>query len=146
MKKIFTKKNSKHTTFDKSKESNGYLVPIYNVNDLNNPSDYAPKQVYLTVIQKDKIKGPHLHYKRDGFFTCIKGDVKIIIFINDDYVEYKSGESHNYLSVFIPKGTPAAIQNIGSEEAFLINMPSPAWTPEMNDEHSPIFENYDFKK
>ncbi len=62
-------------------KSNGYLVPIYNENDFNNPSDYTPKQVYLTVVQKDKIKGPHLHYK-EMVFTCIKGDVKIIIFIN----------------------------------------------------------------
>ena len=143
--KLLVKKNSKHKTYDYEKNENGFLVPIYNVNDLNNPKGYSPKQVYLTTIKIGKIKGPHLHYKRDGYFTCIKGNVRVILKIDNKYEEFFSGENHDYSSVFIPKGTPAAIQNISNEDAFLLNMPSPAWTKDMNDEYSADFSDFDYK-
>jgi dTDP-4-dehydrorhamnose 3,5-epimerase len=143
---FFSKANLKYTTKDKSGDINGFLIPIYNVNDKDIPENYTPKQVYLTTVGIGKIKGPHLHYKRDGFFTCIKGNVRIILKIDGKYITYFSGENHEYLSIFIPKGIPAAIQNISDEEAFLLNMPNPAWTKEMNDEFTSDFSDFNFDK
>jgi hypothetical protein len=57
-----------------------------------------------------------------------------------------SGEDHEFRSVIVPTGIPAALQNIGNEDAFILNMPHPAWTPEMNDEHSADFSDFDFIK
>ena len=68
----------------------------------------------------------------------------VILKIDNIYEEFFSGENYDYSSVFIPKGTPAAIQNISNEDAFLLNMPSPAWTKDMNDEHSADFSDFDF--
>jgi hypothetical protein len=139
-----TKKNPKIVTKNKDGNENGYLVPIYNINDEFHEQGKEPQQVYLTVVKKKEIKGPHLHYIRTGCFTCIKGNVRIIVKENGQYYQYFSGEDHGYLSVIIDTGIPAAIQNIGNEDAFILNMPSPAWTPTMKDEFTDDFSDFDF--
>lgn len=138
--------NQKITTYSSSGEENGFLVPIFNENDnfLNN-NDYL-KQVYLTVVKPNNIKGPHLHYKRNGLFTCIKGNIRIVTKENNEYKIFFSGEDYNYNSILIPKGIPAALQNISDIDAMVINLPSPGWTKEMQDEHSADFSDFDFKK
>ena len=141
---IFAKKNNKYDTKDKTGKKNGFLVPIYNNNEINLPKNYSPKQVYLTTVKAGKIKGPHLHYKRDAFFTCIKGDVRIVIKTGGEYKSFYSGENFEYQSIFVPKGIPAAIQNISKSEAYLINMPNPAWTHGMNDEFTSDFSDFNF--
>jgi dTDP-4-dehydrorhamnose 3,5-epimerase len=139
-------KNQKITTYNSSGEENGFLVPIFNENDnfLNN-NDYL-RQVYLTVVKPNNIKGPHLHYKRNGLFTCIKGNIRIVTKENNEYKLFFSGEDYNYNSILIPKGIPAALQNISDIDAMVINLPSPGWTKEMQDEHSADFSDFDFKK
>ncbi len=141
-----TKPNNKIITKNKDGIENGYLVPIYNIHDHFHELGKEPQQVYLTVVKKGEIKGPHLHYLRTGSFTCIKGNVRIVVKVNGDYHEYYSGEDHGYLSVIIDTGIPAAVQNIGEEDAFVLNMPSPAWTPTMDDEHTADFSDFNFEK
>jgi dTDP-4-dehydrorhamnose 3,5-epimerase len=135
-------KHPKHITRNRDGTDNGYLVPIYNINDGFFATGAEPKQVYLTVIYPGQSKGPHLHYIRTGFFTCIKGDVKIVLKVPGGYKELFSGESHEYLSVEVPTGVPAMLINQGEGEAFVLNMPNPAWTPTMNDEHDADFSDY----
>lgn len=137
-----TQKHKKFETKDLSGKSNGYLVPIYNFNEHFFDPGHEPQQVYLTVIVPECFKGPHLHYIRTGFFTCVKGNVKIVVKIDDHYNEYFSGEDYDYLSVEIPTGIPAVIHNISKVEAFVLNMPNPAWTADMNDEHTADFSDY----
>lgn len=134
----------KITTKDSSGEKNGYLVPIFNINESPIAPAQYPQQVYLTVVSPGKIKGPHLHYIRWGLFTCIKGDVKIIIKTDEGYDEHYSGEHHEYATIQVPPTFPAAVQNIGEIDAFILNMPSPAWHKDQNDEHTASFEGYKF--
>jgi len=140
---IRTQKHSKFTTKGKGNVQNGYLVPIYNINDGFFAKGNEPKQVYLTVISPGAKKGPHLHYIRTGFFTCIKGDVKIVLKTAEGYKEFYSGENHDYLSIEVPTGVPALLINTGDKEAFVLNMPNPAWTPAMDDEHDADFSDYE---
>jgi dTDP-4-dehydrorhamnose 3,5-epimerase-like enzyme len=141
-----TKMNPKIITRDESGEINGYIVPIYNVNETFHDFGKEPKQVYVTVVEKGKMKGPHLHHIRTGFFTCIKGNVKIVTKEDLKYMEYFSGEDYGYLSVIVNTGIPALIVNICDEDAIVLNMPNPAWTPEMNDEHTEDFSDYNFNE
>jgi hypothetical protein len=46
----------------------------------------------------------------------------------------------------VPAGVPAALQNIGDKEAYMLNMPSPAWQVDDQDEHAVSFSDYDFKR
>ena len=137
-----TQTHKKFVTRDFGGRTNGYLVPIYNIHDGVFQPGHEPQQVYLTVVAPHCVKGPHLHFIRTGYFTCIKGNVRIIVKMEGQYREYFSGEAHQYLSVEIPTGVPAALENLGDDEAFVLNMPNPAWKPDMNDEHKADFGDF----
>lgn len=142
--KIRAKKSPCFITRDATGNPNGFLVPIYNVHDGFLEPGKEPQQVYLTVIAPGAIKGPHLHLIRTGCFTCIKGNARFVLKTPDGYQVFYSGESHNYLTVEVPSGVPAALQNVGNDEAYVLNMPNPAWTPTMNDEHTSDFSDFNF--
>jgi dTDP-4-dehydrorhamnose 3,5-epimerase len=142
---IATKANKKFVTKDQDDQVNGFLVPIYNVHDGFFPVDMEPQQVYLTVISPRQIKGPHLHFIRTGCFTCIKGNARFVLKTEVGYEVFYSGEHYEYRSIIVPAGVPAALQNIGDDDAYVLNMPTPAWTPTMNDEHTDDFSDFDFK-
>jgi dTDP-4-dehydrorhamnose 3,5-epimerase len=141
---IRTVENKRFVTKGSDGEANGFLVPIYNINDGFFAPGKEPQQVYMTTVLPGKVKGPHLHFIRTGFFTCIKGNVRIVLKVDGDYHVIYSGEDHNYASVEVPRGVPAAVQCLGDEEAYMLNMPNPAWTPDMEDEHTADFGDFDF--
>ena len=139
-----SKSNPKYQTKNNQGRVNGFLVPIYNIHDGFFPSGKEPQQVYLTVIAPGEIKGPHLHFIRTGCFTCIKGNARFVLKTDEGYQVVMSGEDHEYRTVIVPTGVPAALQNLGKEDAYVLNMPHPAWTQDMNDEHSAEFSDFDF--
>jgi dTDP-4-dehydrorhamnose 3,5-epimerase-like enzyme len=123
------------TTKDDRGAPNGFLVPIYNVNDAFPEVERRPHQVYLTVCAPGARKGPHLHQKRWGYFTCIKGNARIVVRTADGYESAWTGEAHAYATIEVPAGMPAMIENPGAEDAYVLNMPSPAWRADDTDEH-----------
>lgn len=141
---IKTKINKKYQTTNEENENNGFLVPIYNIHDKFFQEGSEPQQVYLTVIGPKKIKGPHLHKIRTGCFTCIKGNARFILKVNDKYEQFFSGENYDYKSVIVPINTGAVLQNLGDEDAYVLNMPSPAWTSDMDDEYDEDFSDFDY--
>ena len=141
---IRTIPHKKFTTKNEEDQPNGFLVPLFNIHDKFFQAGKEPQQVYLTTVLPGMVKGPHLHFIRTGFFTCIKGNVRVILKVDGEYRIFFSGEEHDYISIEVPTGVPAAIQCLGNEEAYMLNMPNPAWTPEMNDEHSADFSDFDF--
>jgi dTDP-4-dehydrorhamnose 3,5-epimerase len=141
---IRTLAHKKFTTKDEHGDVNGFLVPLYNIHDKFFAPGKEPQQVYMTTILPGTIKGPHLHFIRTGFFTCIKGNVRVVLKTDEGYEVFFSGEDYEYKSVEVPTGIAAAVQCLGDEEAYLLNMPNPAWTPDMNDEHSADFSDFDF--
>jgi len=136
-----THKHPKILTRDGKGNINGFLIPIYNNHDDFIQDSNSPKQVYLTVCDPGQIKGPHLHMKRWGFFTCIRGNIRIIVQSKDGYETYFSGEDYEFATVEVPAGTPAAIQNIADEPSYILNTPSPAWHADDQDEHPVNFDN-----
>jgi dTDP-4-dehydrorhamnose 3,5-epimerase len=132
-------------TKNKDGRSNGWLLPIFNVHDGVVAPEQYPKQVYLTIVAPREIKGPHLHLKRWGLFTCIRGNAKIIAHTAGGYEEYFTGEDYEFATVQVPAGIPAALQNIGDKEAYILNMPSPAWHKDDQDEHPVSFDDYEFQ-
>lgn len=139
-----TTTHPKIITRDAQASENGFLVPIFNEHDgFVEPKQY-PRQVYLTVVAPGKVKGPHLHLKRWGLFTCILGNAKIVVRTASGYEEYLTGQDHEYRTVQVPAGTPAALQNIGDVDAYILNMPSPAWHVDDQDEHPVSFHDYEF--
>jgi len=139
-----TYEHPKIATKDSEGNINGFLIPIYNIHDGFIAGTNSPKQVYLTVCNAGQIKGPHLHMKRWGFFTCVRGNIRIIVKTNNGYEDYFSGEDYEFATIEVPAGTPAAIQNIADEPAYVLNMPSPAWHVDDQDEHPVTFDESAF--
>ena len=70
---LLVQRHPKITTKNKEGQTNGWLVSIFNVRDSLIDAKQHPAQVYLTVIEPGAVKGPHLHLKRWGLFTCVRG-------------------------------------------------------------------------
>lgn len=136
--------NRKIETRDRKGRPNGFLVPIYNVHDGFVPDERRPQQAYLTVVAPRSAKGPHLHERRWGLLTCIKGNVKIVLRTAEGYRELNSGEGHDFATIEVPAGTAMALVNDGDEDAYVLNLPSPAWTTEDPDDHAASFPDYEF--
>ena len=141
---IRTITHKKFTTKTEHGTVNGFLVPLYNIHEKFFSAGKEPQQVYLTSVLPGMIKGPHLHFIRTGYFTCIKGNVRVVLKTGNEYQVFYSGEDHEYTSIEVPTGVPAAVQCLGDQEAYMLNMPNPAWTPEMNDEQHADFSDFDF--
>lgn len=135
-------KNAAIKTHGADGRENGRLITIWNV--LNNP-ELRPDQVYVTTVFPNERKGPHLHKKRRGLFCCVRGEVRIVVRAEDgQYLEFHSGDTHGHEVIHVAPGLPALIINESfSREAYVINMPLPAWDPADPDEW-PV-ENWDYR-
>lgn len=123
----------KRPTFDGAGKPNGFLIPIWNC--LTEPEE-RPDQVYLTVCSPRSRKGPHLHMRRKGRFCCVRGNVRVVQRANGAYYSVTIGDDHESRSVMVPAGIPTAIYNDSPWDAYVINMPTPAWSPEDPDDHA----------
>jgi dTDP-4-dehydrorhamnose 3,5-epimerase-like enzyme len=141
---VIVKRTPKKTTTDKQGRPNGWLLPIFNVHDHVVAEAQHPKQLYVTAVAPRSVKGPHLHMKRWGLFTCIRGNVVVVVRTPEGYREYESGESHEFATIQVPAGVPAALFNPGDEEAWVVNMPSPSWHVDDQDDHPVSFDDYAF--
>ena len=116
-------------------EDNGFLLEIYNGHDGFVADGREPRQVYLTVCRPGQRKGPHLHMKRWGYFTCIAGNARVVAKIGDEYAIEYTGEDHEFRTIEVPAGAPALLENIGDVDAYILNTPSPAWSAADPDDH-----------
>ena len=113
-------------TYDyKTKEENGFLVELFKMGDKT--------AVYLTAAAPGAFKGYHLHRVRASRYICIKGKMKITLFVNGKFEEHIL-DSQNPKRLYIPKNTATGLENIGAVEAWLINFPDPPYDPSLKDE------------
>lgn len=135
----------KITTRDKqSKSPNGYIVSLWK--DWETILPKQPKQVYLNVCEPGQVKGPHLHKQRWQQYACLFGKGRIVVkYGKGDYEEIDVDADLAPVVVVIPAGTASAIQATGKKDFVLLNMPSPAWHPENQDDHPVEFDDYKWK-
>lgn len=139
---IRNKQNRRIETKDRNGKPNGHLIPIFSVHDGFLDAKQFPEQAYLTVVAPGTAKGPHLHMKRWGLFTCLSGNVKIVVKTESGYEVHHSGEDHGYASIQLPAGLPAALVNEGTTPAMVLNLPSPSWHVEDQDDHEVLGWDY----
>ena len=94
-------KLEKHDTKDiHDKHQNGSLTVVWRDWDKLLVND--PKMVYVSSVNPGEIKGPHLHKKRNSYFTCIHGKVVFILKkMDNSFVEIESS-SENPILLKIP--------------------------------------------
>jgi len=115
----------KVTTFDANKKENGFLTELF--------KDGDKTVAYLSAAKPGAFKGYHLHRVRAARYVCLKGKMKIITYQNKKRKEYIL-DSQEPKRLFIPKNIATGLENIGQEEAWLINYPDPSYDPKLNDE------------
>ena len=126
------------------KHVNGELTVIWR--DWDNHNLKLPKMIYITSVKPNEKKGPHLHTKRNSFFTCIQG--KVIFIIKDRigiYHEIEISDSKPQL-IFIPKNIPASHINVGKITAKILALTDISWKPDSNEMKNVQFDDYEWEK
>lgn len=124
---VKTEVSKKVKTFDLAKNENGFLVELFR------SDDGRKTEVYLTAAAPGAFKGYHEHTARGSRYICIKGKMKIILYVQGKREEHILDDNPPK-RLYIPPHIPTGLENIGSEEAWLINYPDPAYDPELKGE------------
>ena len=141
----FIVKLEKHETKDiHDNHTNGELTVIWR--DWDNIIKNHPKMIYISSVNPDEIKGPHIHTERESYFTCIEGEVVFILKTeNGEYQEILSGDK-NSVMVHIPKNIPSAHINLSSKSSKILALADISWKPNDNEMKNIEFEDYDWNK
>jgi dTDP-4-dehydrorhamnose 3,5-epimerase-like enzyme len=108
-------------------QENGFLIELF--------KDGDKTVAYLTAAKPGAFKGYHLHRVRAARYVAIKGKMKItLIRPGTQEKEEHILEADRPQRLFIPKDIATGLENIGEEEAWLINYPDPAYDPSLKDE------------
>jgi dTDP-4-dehydrorhamnose 3,5-epimerase-like enzyme len=132
MNDVRTEDVKKVKTFDHAGSENGFLVELYKDKETNQKTE-----VYLTAALPGAFKGYHLHRVRAARYVAVKGKMKITTYAHDG-AKWTPTETildaNEPTRMFIPKDIATGLENIGDEEAWLINYPDPAYDPSLKDE------------
>ena len=141
----FIIKLEKHETKDiHDNHTNGELTVIWR--DWDNIIKTHPKMIYISSVNPHEVKGPHIHTKRESYFTCIEGEVVFILKTeNGEYQEILSGDK-NPVMVHIPKNIPSAHINLSPKPSKILALADISWKPNDNEMKNVLFEDYDWKK
>src|SRR3989344_3508180 len=115
----------KVVTHDLDGNENGFLVEMF--------KDGPLTELYLTAAKPGAFKGYHEHTVRGSRYVCIKGKMKIILYVNGIREEHILDDDPPK-RLFIPPHVPTGLLNIGTEDAWLINYPDPPYDPLLKDE------------
>lgn len=125
MDSVVTEAAKKVTTYDAAGNENGFLIELYKD---------GPKTVaYLTAAKPGAFKGYHLHRVRAARYVCVRGRMRIILYIDGERREHVL-DSAEPRRLFIPPNVATGLENIGDEEAWLVNYPDPPYDPALIDE------------
>lgn len=84
-------------------------------------------QIYMITINPGVVKGYHMHKGTDYYVTCIKGKVRHVVYPGRE--ESIMGDD-DFKTVFMPKGSAHAIENLGNEVAYVLMYRTVAWDPD----------------
>jgi dTDP-4-dehydrorhamnose 3,5-epimerase-like enzyme len=120
-----TEPAKKVATYDLSGKENGFLIELF--------KDENKTVAYLTCATPGAFKGYHLHRVRTARYVCVKGKMKIILYIDGKREEHIMS-ANEPSRLYIPINVPTGLENIGTEDAWLINYPDPPYDPELKGE------------
>ena len=135
----------KHETKDTTdSHTNGELTVIWR--DWDNLIKNHPKMVYVSSVNTGEIKGPHIHTKRESYFTCIEGKVVFILKNSDKTYDEIISSEEKPVMVHVPKNTPSAHINLSKKVSRIIALADLAWKPNDNEMMDTEFDDYDWDK
>ena len=123
---------------------NGSLTVVWR--DWDNLIKNHPKMVYVNSINPGEIKGPHIHKNRTTYFSCISGNVVLVIQDNDGKFHEVKADSEKPVLITVPNGIAAAVVNATTKIAQVLVLADVAWKPNDNEMKNITFDDYDWKK
>ena len=123
---------------------NGELTVIWR--DWDNLIKNHPKMVYVSSVNPGEIKGPHIHKNRTTSFSCIHGNVVLVIQDDDGKFHEIKADSDKPVLIIVPNGIAIAIVNPTAEIAKVLVLADIAWRPNDNEMKDVSFDDYDWKK
>lgn len=116
-------------TFDADGRENGFLVEM--------SKDGDKTVIYLSAANPGAFKGYHLHRVREARYVCVRGKMRIITYENENGKWVRSEhilDATDPQRLFIPNNVATGLENIGTEEGWLVNYPNPPYDPNLKDE------------
>ena len=123
---------------------NGELTVIWR--DWDNLIKNHPKMVYVNSVNPGEIKGPHIHKNRTTSFSCIHGNVVLVIQDNDGKFHEIKADSEKPVLITVSNGTAAAIVNSTTKIAKVLVLADIAWRPNDDEMKNTSFDDYDWDK
>ena len=134
----------KHETKDvHDQHVNGNLTVIWR--DWDDLIKNHPKMVYINSINPGEKKGPHIHKKRTTYFSCIYGNITLVVKESDGKLHEVTLDSKKPELACIPNGIAAALVNTTDYIAKVLVLADIAWKPNDNEMENVSFEEYDWK-
>ena len=135
----------KHETKDNQDQHvNGSLTVVWR--DWDNLIKNHPKMVYVNSVNPGEIKGPHIHKNRTTSFSCIHGNVVLVIRDNDGKFHEIKTDLDKPVLITVPNGIAVAIVNPTTEIAKVLVLADIAWRPNDNEMKDVSFDDYDWEK
>ena len=132
MTSVRTEDAKKVKTFSHDGSENGFLIEMQKDKETGQKTE-----VYLTAAFPGAFKGYHLHRVRAARYFILKGKMKITTYSHDGQKWVKEEtiiDSAMPTRMFISKDVATGLENIGTEEAWLVNYPDPAYDPSLKNE------------
>lgn len=123
---------------------NGSLTVVWR--DWDNIIKNYPKMVYVSSVNPGEIKGPHVHTKRNSYFTCIHGKVIFVIRSKDGHYQEIESSDKKPVLVYVPKNVPSAHINTTSKISRVLALADIAWRTNDNEMKNISFGDYDWSK
>lgn len=137
-------KLEKHQTKDiTDSHVNGSLTVVWR--DYDKIIKNEPKMVYVSSVNPSEVKGPHLHKRRDSYFTCIHGKVIFIIQTDEGFQEIEA-DSENPVMIYVPKNFSSAHINVTDSVSRILTITNIAWRQDDNEMENVKFTDYDWAK
>jgi len=106
-------------------DTRGWLTELFRDDEL--PEGFEPVMGYLSVTHPGVARGPHEHRDQSDGFVFLSGTFRVTLWENrpgrERVKEVIVAGEENPLFLVVPPGVVHAYQNVGAEDAFVLNFP-----------------------
>lgn len=125
-------------------DERGLLMEMWRSDD---PDFQKFGQVYVTMVYPGVVKGWHYHKKQTDHFVCVGGMAKVVLHDTREDSPTK-GETNEFVIgwqrqrlIVIPNGVYHGFTAVGTEPAFIVNVPTELYDYDDPDEYRLPFDD-----